>query len=244
MLSEKSYWFVLIVGLCTFIVIDYLWIVPIHEGFGVNLLTDAIFMVFTIVFLTWVISFREARKWRIVGSKIRERIEYRLFKIFSDISAYFLEPTPQMLNDLEKGLQGTDRMDEGIEREKAIASSLVKYYASKETVELGEFVKAFFEQPNKDVATYLIESFKRESDFLEHIVSEYSGFLPPDLMNSIMEIEDCLDEVINVLWVISMLGVQSPIDKKRSESELQSSIHKITKEIDQLNEMRLGFSPT
>jgi len=242
MLSERAYWVILTLGLSIFIIIDLIWIMPLITDLGMDLLTSAIFTVFTIVFLTWVVNYREERQWKVIGRKIRERIGYRLFKIFSDISAYFLEIAPNFLDDLEKKVQETGRLYEGIEREKAVASSLVKHYANTETVELGEFMKRFLKQRDKDVARYLIENFKRENDFLEHIVCEYSGFLPPYLMDSLMEIEDSLDEIINVLWVLSMSGAQSMIDKKKNESILQSAIHEITKEINRLNEKNLGFS--
>jgi len=241
MISEKYYWLILIVGLGIFVIIDLVWILPLHEDFGISLLTDAIFTIFTIVFLTWVISFREARQWKIVEAKIRERIRYRLFKIFSDISAYFLKPFPQLPDKLSRMPKKKDKMNERIKEGAVNVSSLVACYASKETVELGETVEAFLEHPDKELAKHLIEDFRGDNDFLEHIISEYSRFLPPPLRNAIMEIEDCLDEITNVLWVISMSGDHSTIDKKRSESRLKEAIHKIIREINQLNEMRLGF---
>ena len=117
-------------------------------------------------------------------------------------------------------------------------------------------------EPDEDATWGFIGEFEREREFLEHIISEYSKFLPPTLMRSIMEIEDGLDEIIRVLWSILRLIIPymkelenaTKLDKSRlehiieflrkgSESRLQYAIHKITKEINRLNKLGLGFYP-
>lgn len=243
MVSERSYWIILISSLTIFMVVDMLWVYPVImrdlPGFGKDLFTNVLFTVFTIVFLTWGINIREERTWRIVGKKVEERIEYRLQKILGDISAYFLKPVPQLKDEKVRQSKKGNRTADRVGREKAAAVCLAEYYANQESLELGEFVKAFLKKPEKNVATYLIENFRRESDFLEHIVSEYPDFLPPDFMYAIMEIEDDLNDVVDVLWIVSMLESSQ---SKDSEMQLQSAIHKIIKEICQLNEKELVFA--
>jgi hypothetical protein len=232
MVSERSYWIILIAALGLFMTVDLFWVrdrlTQDLPGFGLDLWTNALFTVFTIVFLTWGINIREEKRWRIVGSKIQERIEYRLQKILTDIFAYFLEPEPELIDEVDKKLTETDKVSDRTKKEKAMALCLAKHYAEQDKLQLGQFVKAFLEKPDRDVATYLIENFKRESDFLEHIVSEYPNFLPPDLMYSMMEIEDGLDDIVDAIWVVSMLTRSKD---GNYEPRLRDAIHDITKEI-------------
>ena len=48
----------------------------------------------------------------------------------------------------------------------------------------------FLQNPDLEAAEGFMKQFEKERDFLEHVISEYSKFIPPVLMNSIMEIED------------------------------------------------------
>lgn len=245
MLSERAYWIILISSLSIFMVIDLFWVYPVIIGnlpsFGKDLFTNVLFTIFTIVFLTWGITIREERTWRIVGKKVEERIEYRLQKILVDVSTYFLEPPSQLLDKETRKGHEESRQPNRIEEERAMTLCIAEYYAETENFELGKLAKTLLEKRDEDLATYLMENFRRESDFLEHIVSEYPDFLPPEFMYSIMEIQDALDEVADVLWVASKLGSVSEED---SETTLCDAIRQIMKEIRELNKKGFAFSNT
>jgi hypothetical protein len=240
MVSERSYWLILIAGLGLFITVDLFWVFPFLEenllGFGVDLLVNAFFTIFTIVFLTWGISIREERRWKIVGSKVQERIDYHLHKIFDDLCTYFVEPIPQAFDEISKTPSISADMVNMVKGEKTHMVLLAEYYAAQESIKLGGFAKAFLEKPDRTVATYLMENFKRERDFLEHVVSEYPDFLPPDFTFSVMEIEDYLDDVVDAIWLVSM---SRPSKDRDFGAKLGPAVHGIIKEINMLDKKGL-----
>lgn len=264
MVSEKTYWIILIVSLGIFASVVGFVLVPyqiIDFNLGINLVSESFGIVFTIVFLTWIIRSRELRQWKSVEKKVRERIANNLYGIFEDIFLYFLEPAPQMPDKLEKKIKQAERMEDGMEREKLLSSLFVGYYANEEMITLGEDSGSkYLREPDPNATNTFREDFRRRKYFLEHIISEYSKFLPPILVRSIMEIEDGLDEIINVLSGIFYVDLpyiaefESASEPKKSElkliikklrigneSRLKRGIHKITQEIYKLNELGLGF---
>lgn len=99
---------------------NQLWIMPNARDIAVNFLTDAIFTLFTIVFLTWVIRAREVRYWHAVEKKIRQRIAIHLQRLFDYLYEYFLEPVPAMPDRLEEKMKEAEMMVDGEDRERRI----------------------------------------------------------------------------------------------------------------------------
>jgi hypothetical protein len=224
---------------------------PLARDIAVNLLTDSFFTIFTIVFLTWLIKIREVNQWKLVEKKVLDRVATHLYEIFEDIYLYFLEPAPTMPDQFEEKYAKTEKMDYGIEREKLLSSISVEYYASQEQIVLGnESGLDFLQNPDSEAADGISRDFERERDFLEHVVSEYSKFIPPALMDSIMEIEDGLEGIITVCKGIIYIDLPS---MKQTHPDafaniveidlrtLKNAIHKIAKEINKLNKKGLGF---
>lgn len=68
MLSEKAYWIILIVAFTEFSLV-WFWLVPyriVEYNLGANLFTGPIFMVLTIVFLSWLFTSGEKNQWSLV----------------------------------------------------------------------------------------------------------------------------------------------------------------------------------
>jgi len=86
MKSGEIYWVILIVGLVLFIFIDFIWIIPNVRDIGVNLLTDAIFSIFTIVFLSWLFNYRDNLSWKAVKHLVFKRISRQIHGIFTELA--------------------------------------------------------------------------------------------------------------------------------------------------------------
>lgn len=78
MLSEKAYWVILIVVFIGLALSIWFWLIPcgiVEYNLGVNLFTSSIFMLMTIVFLSWLFVFREKMYWKTVEKKVHSTIE-------------------------------------------------------------------------------------------------------------------------------------------------------------------------
>jgi hypothetical protein len=224
---------------------------PVARDMAVNLLTGSIFTIFTVVFLTWLIRIREVNQWKLVEKKVLDRVASHLYETFESIYLYFLEPGPKMPDEFEKRVAAADKMDFGIKREKLLSSLFVEYYASQMEIELGEESGMdFLQNPDLEAAQNFMQEFDDENDYLEHTISEYSRFLPPDLFNSIMEIEDGLQGIVTICRGIVHIDLPSLKHshpevfeniRQLDEKALRDSIHKIAKEIYKLNKIGLGF---
>jgi hypothetical protein len=251
MLSERAYWIVLIFALALFSTVTVIWIMPVARDIAVNLLTDSIFTIFTVVFLTWLIRIREVSQWKLVEKKVLNRVASHLYETFETIYLYFLEPAPKMPDEFEKRIAAAEKMNFGIKREKLLSSLYAEYYAGQTEIELGEESGMdFLQNPDLEAAQGYMHEFENENDFLEHTISEYSGFLPPDLVNSVMEIEDGLQGIVTICRGIVYVDVPSLKQshpevfeniRQLDEKALRDAIHKIAKEIYKLNKIGLGF---
>ena len=74
MIAEKTYWIILSVGFICFSLIIWAVIVPISPDFGINLLTESVFMVLSIIFLYLLYDIREERRWKPIRDKIIKRV--------------------------------------------------------------------------------------------------------------------------------------------------------------------------
>jgi len=58
---------------------------PYVRDIGVNLLTGAFFSIFTIVFLSWLIDYRENLSWRSVKKYVLKRIVKQIYGLFTNL---------------------------------------------------------------------------------------------------------------------------------------------------------------
>jgi hypothetical protein len=90
-LSEKLYWLILIAGFTAFATLLWFWLIPcqiIEYNLAVNLFTSSIFMVLTVVFLSWLFSLRERAEWNNVKNEVFFNIRLELATLFDEILEY------------------------------------------------------------------------------------------------------------------------------------------------------------
>lgn len=76
---------ILLVFLGFFSLFDLLWILPLARDVGVNLLTDAIFTIFTIVFLSWMIRIRDHKAWKSIEERVTDKLRDCLKNLFENL---------------------------------------------------------------------------------------------------------------------------------------------------------------
>lgn len=85
MLSEKTYWIILIAGLCFFVTVDLIWIMPRAPDLGTNLISEAIFTIFAIVFLSWLFKLRETLQYEPQKKAMLEELKREIYFISTEI---------------------------------------------------------------------------------------------------------------------------------------------------------------
>jgi hypothetical protein len=85
--SEKLYWIILITVFTTVALIVWSYLFPngvIDANLAANLFTSSIFMVLTVVFLSWLLNVREKSDWKIVEERVTEILSWHLKNILSE----------------------------------------------------------------------------------------------------------------------------------------------------------------
>jgi len=231
MKSDGIYWLILIIGLIVFICIDVIWIIPNVRDIGVNLLTDAIFSIFAIVFLSWLIKYREYLSWKREYLSWKPVEHYVFTRISKQIFGIFTE-----LANLCKCTRGGG-VPEGETLEKFFRRIFSKQLEElDEKVELNDIGKKYLV---KETFASLLE--KREQ-YLNNIEMKYSKFLPPKLVESLMVIQDNLHSLsLNVRTrgkMKSFFGLSDEEYFKLVSAIIQRIIKEIYK-IQQLSEIEI-----
>ncbi|MEM2191872.1 MAG: hypothetical protein QW540_10655 [Archaeoglobaceae archaeon] len=174
----KYYKMLLIVGLVIFAIIDWLWLVPYDKELGVNIFTNAIFTIFTIIFLMSLIEYRENHRWKLVEKKVKARITQVLSWIYED----FTDLCAQTIAIHDKGMTTIPTKD---------------YRLTKEML-----------QQLLDNAPKYVSLFERRLNYLSDIELRYARFLDAELTLSIMRIQDDLYEIIvkiekQIAWALT-----------------------------------------
>lgn len=181
MLSEKVYWGILIAVFIGIALLIWLWFVPVgfvEYNLGVNLFTSSIFMVFTIVFLSWFVTLRERIQWKAVREEVYLNIKDCISTVFNEIF------------DIVEGGIHTKASLLGIEdnkaRENAAFSELCRLKELRE-IKLDPimFDVTFGGKGSQEV----FSSISRE---LGDLQVKYSKFLSPHVTFSLMRVQQCL----------------------------------------------------
>ena len=226
MLSEKTYWVILIVAFSGFALAIWFWLIPygvIEYNLGVNLFTSSIFMVITVFFLSWLFDLREKLQWKIVEERVYSRIALNLRSILTLI-IFFIE-----MKDMKQ---------------------------EKPFRNLGDYITARLEHLNEQDSIvidekgrktlldkrYKIDLETRRRDLTE-IEMKYSKFFTPKIVSSLLEIENCLLDlelhIKNLRYPpISYEGYEEMI-----LGFISQKFHKIIKEIYKLHTMGIRIPP-
>lgn len=193
MLSERTYWIILILGFSAGSLVIGFWIIPygvLEYNLAINLLTSSIFMVLTIVLLTLFINLRETIIWKKVEDEVHWSISFAVSEIFNGI-----------LDAVENGLM-TKMSVMGIQnnedRKKIYLIKLRDLKDAKE-IRLDQlYVKSFLE--HKD-----LEPFASVSVRLSDIQIKYYRFLSPELTLSLMRLQTAIFGLETISLLVSSM---------------------------------------
>lgn len=176
-MSEKTYWIVLIAVFIAIALLIWLLLVPIgfiEYNLGVNLFTGSIFMVLTIVFLSWFVTLRERGQWKEVKQEV-------FLDIQSEIGPLFGEMLEFIEDGLAVKLSLLTTKDERARNRNAFLE-LCKLKDSEKIRLNPDALKDF--QQNKASLEHFLGIGKRLGD----IQVRYSRFLSPDITRSLQKI--------------------------------------------------------
>jgi hypothetical protein len=89
--SEKAYWITLVIIFTSFALVVWFYLLPfgyIDSNLAANLFTSSIFMVITIIFLSWFIGIREKQEWTKVKHVTYSKINFLLQDIVDTFDSY------------------------------------------------------------------------------------------------------------------------------------------------------------
>jgi hypothetical protein len=245
--SERTYWLILALVFLAITLFFGLWAIPykiIEYNLAVNLFTSSIFMVLTVVLLSWLLNVRKKAEWKAVEHRVLRRMSDRLYNLTDAIDFYFLGDN--LSPEYQRKMQEVRKI--GPDRERMLSENrlIAEFYASH-PISFGDLGNYFFEGMNREGILEIKEEFLKEQDRLEHMISEYFTFLQPVLINSIMAIEDEIDRIVFVCGEARTLaGVRKnhpPLEGQvnSAKEHLKVVIQKIAEEVDSLNKKGIGF---
>ena len=220
MLSEKGYWIILIVGLIVFVSLIEFVLIPyeiLDYNLGINLISESIGILFTIIFLTWLFSLRETRQWKIVKDEVIRRIGVKVYDICFDF-----------INLLTLSVQTPPEAT--VEEYKRIFFTQLEEVYRKEQIKLNNLGKQTL--PKQE----FIRSLRDGHDYLDNLETKYSKFLDPSLTRSLMKIKFMLNALNRNLGMRKKPVFRSIPDDKLSDM-MSILIHEIIKEIYVIHKM-------
>lgn len=211
MLSEKSYWSILIIGLVVFVSLIGFVLIPlgiVDYSLGINLISESIGILFTIVFLTWLFTLREKNQWKIVENEVYSDIQMEMASLFNVILDYvkgglMLKATVLAKSDKETRKRSFTVL-QGLKDADQIAFNDVLLYTLLES---------------KDSVEPFLEIARRLSD----IEMKYSKFLSTEITLSLIR----LQTNIRSLDAISTLYSTSQLTQKTLPKKVAMEIMKI-----------------
>jgi len=219
MISEKSYWFLLILGFIVFALLIWFWLIPygiVEYSLGVNLFTSSIFMVLTVIFLSYLIALREKREWRTVETWVKKMIGRQLYHVFNTLARFIysepFSPAPSK-DEILKILEDLNEM-----QKPSLTDYAFNYYLPK---------------PSDRLSFYELEALFKLRGYLNELEIKYFRFMEPEICIPLSEIQNELDAIesdFNLLKADEM--AEDAIEKPMANSVL-----KIMKEIYKLHKI-------
>ena len=181
-ISERVYWIILIAVFASFSLLLGIWLIPqgiIEYSLGIGLLTSSVFMVLTIVFLSWLLNVREEREWGKVKNCVYRRIETLADDIAIQISWHIKNGPLIIHNSLDK-------------------NNLPKKLLNFEP--LYEVANSLELDDSEVILGVLFDDFNRQrfSEFevgLNEIIDTYLKLIPAGLTESLMNLQDAVKEI-------------------------------------------------
>lgn len=221
-MTEKMYWLLLIAGLAIFITIDCIFVIPSVRDIGVNFLTDSIFMMFTIIFLSWLINYRANLSWKSVKKYVFKRISTQIFGLFTDLSN-FCKCTSV------GGMAEGETMEQF--RKNIFFRQLEELNAGCKLNSIG---RKYF------LTDSLATLFDKREQYLNNIETKYSRFLEPKLVESLAIIQDNLHVLNQSIKIREKMKESFGINDEQYFESIETTINKIFKEIYKI--YKFGFN--
>ena len=237
------YWFFLAVLFGVFALLIWFGLIPygiVEYNLGVNLFTSSVFMVLTIIFLSWLFTVREKNEWKIVKDEIYSMIQDEIGILFNEI-----------LNFTENGLMlkiSFSVLDKKTRKE-ASFSELCKLKDATELKLNALELKLLLEGKTPTP----LETFLDVAQNLNDIEIKYSRFLPPQLLLSLIKIRHSirfLETTVKLhinIKVSPTLNKIMPKEIQEMENEIpkiiSASFKKLLEEIHNIHKSGIQLSP-
>jgi len=243
LLSEKNYWIILIIAFTGLALSIWFWLIPqeiIEYNLGVNLFTSSIFMVVTVVFLSWLFTLRERTQWTNVKNEVYGSIQDNLSAIFDGI-----------LGVVEEGLYFKQSLLSTKDREtrkKLSLDELCKLKDAKE-IRLDPIMLKVFLGDRK----MIFEPFLSIRKSLSDIEMKYSRFFSPQLTVSLIAIQHSIELLgyagqMHALTNVSEQEIENLTNVLKQETEtiiphmISLSFKVLIEEIYNIHKMGIEFS--
>jgi hypothetical protein len=151
LLSEKTYWFALSVAFTVLALLIWLWFIPygiLEYNLAVNLFTSSIFMVLTVVLLSWLLDLREKQEWKNVKTAVFSILSTELSLLFQEL-LNFVEDGPKFSLSL-----ALTKREAKQERKDLIVEKLSKLQ-KKESVKFNNFYISHFLKDKNTLKTFM-----------------------------------------------------------------------------------------
>lgn len=227
MLSEKLYWIILVLFFSVFALSVWLLLLPYHileYNLGVNLFTSSIFMVLTVVFLSWLFNVRETRQWSHVEKRVLKVLGIEL----SSLSRWLMSMCRVSFSD--KPTLASDKVFFDSLEELNNKATLNVWDTWKSMLSTGQFASLF-------------EDYERR---LADIENRYFRFLDHRLVDSLMEIRWNLNGLaIDSRAFGQIYEVQKEYAEELAKKHFEGyaeAIHRIIKEVYKMHKLGLNIS--
>ncbi len=214
MLSEKIYWIILIVGLIVFVSLIGLVLIPcriLDYNLGINLISESIGILFTIVFLTWLFNLREKNQWKVVENEVYSDIQMEIASLFNAILDY-------VEGGLKLKVTALGKQDKETRKKSLIVLQELK---DTEKMKLND-VLLYTLLENRNSTEIFSEIARRLSD----IERKYSKFLSAEITLSLMRLQIAIQGLNGVLTLYSKYS-KSKLIRKTLPKKLEAEIMKI-----------------
>ena len=218
-MSEKSYWVILIVGLIIFVLLIGFVLIPyeiLDYNLGINLISEGIGILVTVVFLTWLFNLRDTLQWKSVKDTVLKRIGIRIHDIFLE-----------MVNLVQVNHKMPQRAF--AEEFKSVFFLQLEELNNKTYLLLGDHGEKILSGQ---------DFFKRIQDdvqFLNNMEMKYFKFLDPPFVQALMQIQFLMNGLVQNLRMKKRILEFMP-EEKFLEA-LPILIHEIIKEIYKIHKM-------
>lgn len=220
MISEKSYWTILIVAFMGFALLIWFGLMPygiVEYNLGVNLFTSSIFMMLTILFISWLFGLREKLAFESTRIQLHKELGTRLFSISGQI-LFLIHPVPienvQKTDFVKKLKDLSNESDENFVQTLGLrlretgpeAEVIMAGWARRDkhflTMELQTF-QSFFEP---HLRVHLVDIVCALSD-LEYLLELKEKFPMSDMIYFV-RVPRVIHEIIKEIHEISKVGIE------------------------------------